>query len=110
MRATRLIYVENDPALRGIMTRAFEASSGIELLLSTGTAADAMAFDRLGHVDAALLDLALGAGSMSGLDLGNDLIEGERGLEKSVAGECHQTESIGPARFHEIQRRPTRLL
>ncbi len=75
MRATRLIYVENDPALRGIMTRAFEASSGIELLLSTGTAADAMAFDRLGHVDAALLDLALGAGSMSGLDLGLALRE-----------------------------------
>ncbi len=70
MRATRLIYVENDPALRGIMTRAFEAAPDIELLLSAGTAAEALSCEELGQADAALLDLALGAGEVSGLDLG----------------------------------------
>ena len=70
MRATRLVYVENDPALRGIMTRAFEGQEGIELLLSTETPAEALAFDDLVRADAALLDLALGADQMNGIELG----------------------------------------
>lgn len=70
VRSTRLIYVENDPALRGIMTRAFHAQTGIELLLSTPSAADALAFEGLSRADAALLDLALGAEQMNGIELG----------------------------------------
>lgn len=70
MRATRLIYVENDPALRGIMTRAFEGQEGLELLLSTETAAEALAFRDLLRADVALLDLALGADQMNGIELG----------------------------------------
>lgn len=70
MRATRLLYVENDPALRGIMTRAFEASPEVDLLLSTGSAQDALRLEGLGRADAALLDLALGADEMNGIELG----------------------------------------
>ena len=70
MRATRLVYVENDPALRGILTRALQAESGIELLQSTESPRDALAFPDLHRADAALLDLALGADQMNGIELG----------------------------------------
>ena len=70
MRATRLVYVENDPALRGIMTRAFQSQDSIDLLLSTESPAEALSFADLSRADAALLDLALGADQMNGIELG----------------------------------------
>jgi DNA-binding NarL/FixJ family response regulator len=70
VRATRVIYVENDPALRGIMTTMLDASPEVEIVLSTGSPAEALAFADLRSVDVALLDLALGQGEMNGVDLG----------------------------------------
>ena len=63
MRATRLVYVENDPALRGILSRALAADPGIDLLLSTGLPDEALGSDAAENADAALLDLALGTGA-----------------------------------------------
>lgn len=70
MRATRVMYVENDPALRGIITSMLETSPAVEVVLSTGSPKEAVEFADLSRVDVALLDLALGVGEMNGVDLG----------------------------------------
>ena len=70
MRPTRLIYVENDPALRGIMATLLGRQPQIDLVLSTGSAMEALQHPQLGVCDAALLDLALGTEQMNGIDLG----------------------------------------
>lgn len=75
MRPSRVIYVENDPALRGIMTRALAASPEIELTLSTGNASVALDSSHAPQADVALLDLALGADQLNGIDLGLALRE-----------------------------------
>lgn len=70
MRATRVIYVENDPALRGIMTALLEESPEVELILATGLPHEALDPDAIRLADVALIDLALGSGQMNGIDLG----------------------------------------
>jgi DNA-binding NarL/FixJ family response regulator len=70
VRDTRVIYVENDPALRGIMTRSLRLAEGIKLLLESGSAREALAAPEVVHADVALLDLALGADELNGIDLG----------------------------------------
>lgn len=75
MRPSRVIYVENDPALRGILSRALANSPEIDLLLSTGVSAEALGFEHVAQADVALLDLALGADQLNGIDLGIALRE-----------------------------------
>ena len=75
MRPSRVIYVENDPALRGIMTRALAASSEVELILSTGDASAVLESGHVPQADVALLDLALGVEQLNGIDLGIALRE-----------------------------------
>ena len=70
MRPTRVVYVENDPALRGIMAHLLGSHEGIEILLATGTSAEALNPPVVDRADAALLDLALGSGEMNGVELG----------------------------------------
>lgn len=70
MRDTRVVYVENDPALRGILSRDLGRAPGLVLLLSTGSAAEALASPHIAKADVALLDLALGVGELNGIDLG----------------------------------------
>lgn len=75
MRPTRLLYVENDSALRGILARALAADEGIELLVATGLPDEALASEAVTLADAALLDLALGSDTLNGIDLGLALRE-----------------------------------
>jgi len=70
VRPTRVIYVENDPALRGIMTQLLEQRPDIEILLATGIAHEAIDRRLAEQADVALLDLALGSSQMNGIDLG----------------------------------------
>ena len=70
VRDTRVIYVENDPALRGIMTRSLQGANGIDLLLETGSAREALASPEVSRADVALVDLALGVDEPNGIDLG----------------------------------------
>ena len=70
MRPTRVIYVENDPALRGIVTQLLEQRPEIEILLATGYAHEALDQRLAEQADVALLDLALGSSQMNGIDLG----------------------------------------
>lgn len=70
VRPTRVIYVENDPALRGIITQLLEQRPEIEILLATGIAHEALDQRIAEQADVALLDLALGSSQMNGIDLG----------------------------------------
>ena len=80
VRDTRVIYVENDPALLGIMRSLLEQSAGITVACATTTAAEALADPAVDTADVALLDLGLGAGSVNGIDLGIALRERNRDL------------------------------
>ena len=70
VRPTRVIYVENDPALRGIITQLLDQRPEIEILLATGIAHEALDQRIAEQADVALLDLALGSSQMNGIDLG----------------------------------------
>ena len=73
MRPTRVLYVENDPALRGLVSRMLESSPEIELVGSFPSAETALEVENIARVDVALLDLALGADSINGIELGISL-------------------------------------
>lgn len=75
MRPSRLIYVENDPALRGIMGDLLASSPEIDLILSSVSPTDVLASDEVMRADVALLDLALGPNVLNGIDLGIALRE-----------------------------------
>lgn len=70
MRPTRVLYVEDDPALRGILSTALNAHPMVEVLTAVGSASDALEKADAFNFDVALLDLALGRDSMSGYELG----------------------------------------
>jgi two-component system response regulator DesR len=72
-RATRVLYVENDPVLRSMMSAFIRALPDIELVASVGGSAEALANEE--HVDVALLDWALGPESLNGVQLGHALRE-----------------------------------
>lgn len=75
MRPTRVIYVENDPALRGIMARILGEHPEIELLLTVAHGGELLPREEVVAADVALIDLALGLDQMNGIDLGLALRE-----------------------------------
>lgn len=68
MPTTRLVYLEPDPCLRGFMSRLMAACPELEVVASVGTAEEALALD-LSHVDAAVIEQALGPWSITGFDV-----------------------------------------
>lgn len=70
-RDTRLLYVENDPVLRSMMTALLAGLPGIEVVASVGGSDEALAVE--GPLDVALLDWALGPESLNGVELGHAL-------------------------------------
>ncbi len=72
-RPTRVLYVENDPVLRSMMSAFIKSLSEIELVASVGGASEALAIED--PVDVALLDWALGPDSLNGVQLGHALRE-----------------------------------
>lgn len=70
-RDTRLLYVENDPVLRSMMTALLAGLPGIEVVASVGSSAEALEVE--GPLDVALLDWALGPESLNGVELGHAL-------------------------------------
>lgn len=75
MRPSRLIYVENDPALLGIMVQLLKQHPEIEVVVAAESPDEVLTSDQVGRADVALLDLALGVDSMNGIDLGIALRE-----------------------------------
>lgn len=70
MRPTRVLYVENDPALRGIVGAMLRKEPQLEIVASCADANEALAQVDPGRLDVALLDLALGKSSLNGTELG----------------------------------------
>jgi len=70
-RDTRLLYVENDPVLRSMMTALLAGLPGIEVVASVGGSSEALEVE--GPLDVALLDWALGPESLNGVELGHAL-------------------------------------
>lgn len=64
-----MIYVENDPALRGILSAQLEKRREIELIGSFGSSDEALRNCDFKKADVALLDLALGSESLNGTEL-----------------------------------------
>lgn len=69
-RPSRVLYVENDPALMGVVSMLLRGHKEVELVAAVQSADAALATEDLHQVDVALLDVALGASSMSGVELG----------------------------------------
>lgn len=72
MPTTRVLYVERDAALRGLLARLLSGHAGIEIVSAVPSAEAAISSD-LTLVDVVLLDLHLDRLSLSGLDLALEL-------------------------------------
>jgi len=70
MRATRLLYVENDPALRNILGKMLSSSGEIEMLGSFAGADEVMDRILIRKADVALVDFALDQNGLNGIELG----------------------------------------
>ncbi len=67
--ALRLLYVEDDPALRGLLAQQLEQHPGVASVIAVGGVQEARdAMDR--GIDAAVLDVSLGAKQLNGFELG----------------------------------------
>lgn len=80
VRRTRVVYVENDPALRGILGEMLARHPLLELLLAASGPGEVLGSPFVAEADVALIDLALGAGVMNGIDLGLALRERNENL------------------------------
>lgn len=69
----RLIYVEDDPALRGILGSILAGRTELEVVAAVGTSSEAIEIAAREPLDVALLDFNLGHDTRSGIDLGLEL-------------------------------------
>lgn len=65
-----VLYVEDDPTLRGILTDMLRTSVELDVVGSVATSSEALSVARDQHIDVALLDLALGPDELTGIELG----------------------------------------
>jgi DNA-binding NarL/FixJ family response regulator len=70
MRRTRLLYVENDPALRNILGGMLSRSSELELIASVAGSDEALNRDLVKRADVALIDFSLDQNGLNGVELG----------------------------------------
>lgn len=70
MRPSRLIYVENDPALLGVMSTVLRSQPMLDLILASSDPLEVLGSECAERADVALLDLALGRDTLTGMDLG----------------------------------------
>jgi len=71
----RVLYVEDDPALRGILSAILGSRRDLEIVVTAGSPDEALTAVEETAFDVALLDLSLGDDSMSGIELGIALRE-----------------------------------
>lgn len=70
-RDTRVLYVENDPVLRSMMSSLLSGLPGFEVVASVAGSVEALECEV--PIDVALLDWALGPDSLNGVELGHAL-------------------------------------
>ena len=72
MKKTRVIYVEDDPTLLGIVSKLLRNRPELEVV-SVGSSTDALAKIDSQVFQAALLDISLGQNSLSGIELAHQI-------------------------------------
>ena len=70
MRATRLLYIENDPALRKILGSMLSSTSGLEMIGEFGRGEEALNRSLVRKADVALIDFSLDQSGLNGVELG----------------------------------------
>ena len=70
MRATRLLYVENDSALRRILGEMLSQSNDLDLIGSFANSDEALNRTLVRKADVALIDFALDQNGLNGIELG----------------------------------------
>ena len=70
MRPTRILYIENDPALRSILGGVLASSADLEVLGSFAGADDVIDRALVRKADVALVDFALDQNGLNGIELG----------------------------------------
>ena len=70
MSATRMIYVENDAALRNVLGGMLSKSPDLEMLGSFGRADEVMQRELVTKSDVALIDFSLDPNGLNGVELG----------------------------------------
>jgi len=73
LRDTKVLYVEDDPALRAIMSKLLNAQDGLHVVAHVSNSSEALEVATHESFDVALLDIALGQNSATGLELGLQL-------------------------------------
>jgi DNA-binding response OmpR family regulator len=68
--ALRLLYLEDDPALRGLLAQQLLGHAEVGVVIVAADPREAVAAVEAGGVDAAILDLALGDWQLNGFELG----------------------------------------
>ena len=77
-RATRVLYVENDPVLRSMLQQVLSHMPEFEIVGCVGNSQEAL--EVTGPIDVALLDWALGSSSLNGVELGRALREWDENI------------------------------
>jgi DNA-binding NarL/FixJ family response regulator len=70
MRKTRVLYTENDPALRRVLGEMLSKSHELELVGSFSNTNDTLDRQIVSHADVALIDFALDQNGLNGIELG----------------------------------------
>lgn len=70
MPKTRMLYIENDPALRNVLGGMFAKSPDLEVLGSFGRADEVLQRDLVLKADVALIDFSLDQNGLNGVELG----------------------------------------
>jgi DNA-binding NarL/FixJ family response regulator len=68
-----IVYVENDSALRGLISNLLRSFESIESVVDFASGEEAIKFAKATRVSVALLDVHLGHGVLNGLATGNEL-------------------------------------
>jgi DNA-binding NarL/FixJ family response regulator len=66
----RILYVEDDPALRGILSTLLRSRGDIIIKAAVDSSAEALRIAQDQEIDVALLDVALGQDDLTGIELG----------------------------------------
>lgn len=100
--ALRVLYVEDDPALRGILTAILGSRKDLEIVVTAGSPGEALSAAESTDFDVALLDLSLGEDNLSGIELGIALREQRPGIGVVILSQYQVPTFL--TRFAEDQR------
>lgn len=102
MRKIKLLFVENDEALRGLLAALFATSEKIQLLGAFANASDVLKSGLVSSADAALLDHSLDPEGLNGVELGVQL----RNMNEHIGIVIYSQFSVAPM----VRRVPKSML